>query len=134
MIWSGMMQRCTNPRNPRFRRYGARGITVSKEWYNFRAFIEDMRNRPSSEHTLDRIDNNKGYSKENCRWATYAEQNRNNAQTRFLTFHGETFCIMDWSKKLGLSFSCIVYRLKCGWALERVLCSSKVKSGRPRIG
>jgi hypothetical protein len=76
-VWGQMIQRCTNPKNNAYRNYGGRGITVCEEWRDFAAFEADM--APSWEEglTLDRKENDKGYSKENCRWATRAEQIRN---------------------------------------------------------
>lgn len=68
-----MIYRCTNPKDPRFHNYGGRGITVCPEWSDFWTFVEDMGNRPDG-HTLDRKDNDLGYFKENCRWATAKEQ------------------------------------------------------------
>ena len=74
--WSGMIQRCTNQKNLRYRDYGGRGITVCERWRNFKKFLEDMGERPAG-LTLDRIDNDKGYFLDNCKWATYFEQCHN---------------------------------------------------------
>ena len=73
-IWSNMKARCQNPSSTAYRFYGARGITVCDRWVHFKNFAEDMGVRPSPEHTLDRIDGTKGYSLDNCRWATRTEQ------------------------------------------------------------
>jgi hypothetical protein len=74
--WQSMLGRCTYGRHPAFARYGGRGITVCPEWYSFENFYRDMGERPIG-RTLDRLDNEKGYSKENCRWATPFEQQVN---------------------------------------------------------
>jgi len=76
-IWISMRERCNNANNKQFKDYGGRGIKVCKEWDDVEVFCKDMGERPSIRHTLDRIDNDKGYNKENCRWATYEQQARN---------------------------------------------------------
>lgn len=75
-VWSAMIQRCTNPNNPAWPRYGGRGITVCDEWRKFESFYRDMAPRPVGK-SLDRINNDSGYSKENCRWATLEQQANN---------------------------------------------------------
>jgi len=76
-IWTSMKTRCLNPNSKSYSDYGGRGITVCDKWLDFVGFFEDMGYRPSSEHTLDRTDNDEGYCKGNCKWSTYEEQGRN---------------------------------------------------------
>ncbi len=76
--WDSMIGRCYHRSNASYKNYGERGITVCQEWLDdFANFIRDMGDKPGREYTLDRIDNDKGYSKDNCKWSTWSEQNRN---------------------------------------------------------
>ena len=113
--WANMMQRCNNPNNAHYKYYGGRRIKVCARWQKFENFISDMGISPSGS-TIERIDNNLGYSLKNCRWAkTYIEQVLNRSMTKFITFNGETLCHADWSKKLGGSHGLVYKRIKLGW-------------------
>jgi len=120
-VWASMLRRCTNPKNPRFSRYGGRGITVCERWKDFASFIADMGPRPEGPLTIERLDNDGPYSPENCRWASYREQSRNTSQNRLLTLDGVTLCLQDWCVRLGLTRNAVNARLRSGWSVERIL-------------
>lgn len=127
-IWANMIQRCYNPKRPQFRFWGGRGVRVCDRWrISFKAFLEDMGNRPTNKHSLDRFPNKDGdYEPGNCRWATMAEQNRNSRHNRILTFNGKSQCIADWAAELGVPRYRLTDRLnKLGWSIERTLTTIK---------
>ena len=128
--WKSMNKRCYSKSNQAYARYGGRGITVCDEWKNsFEAFYRDMGSRPSSEHTLDRKDNSKGYSKENCRWATKKEQANNRRNSIFCEHNGERRTIPEWCLVLGLNYHLIRRRIRAGWSFEKAIapiCSINV--------
>lgn len=119
-VWEGMKGRCLNSRASEYHNYGGRGISVCDQWLSFELFLQDMGHPPAG-FTLERIDNNAGYSKANCRWATRAEQARNQRRNRFLTYEGVTFCLTDWAARQGLSPKTLLRRLGLGWPLAKAL-------------
>lgn len=120
-IWASMLDRCRNPNGKYYHHYGGRGITVCERWYSFRNFIADMGQRPSPKHTIERRDNERGYSKRNCRWATKSEQMNNTRQTRLLTFRGKTQCLVWWAREIGIDHRTLNHRIQYGWSVERAL-------------
>lgn len=116
-IWSLMIQRCCNRKNPAYRLYGARGIKVCNAWRtSFAAFLKDMGARPSPRHTLDRRNNNGHYSPRNCRWATGTQQGNNRRGNRRVTIGRRTQTVIEWSRESGVRRETIAYRLNSGWA------------------
>jgi len=124
--WSMIVQRCTNPKNKAFDRYGGRGIKACDRWLKFENFLADMGERPTPQHSIDRIDNDLGYSPENCKWSTRKEQANNKRNNRPITFDGETLNLNQWMAKLGMKTSTFFSRLNNGWTLEKTL-STPVK-------
>ncbi len=116
-IWSYMKDRCLNPNNQRFVSYGGRGITVCDRWLSFENFLADMGERPEG-MSIDRIDNNKGYSLENCRWATNKQQQRNKANNKYITHAGETKSLADWADHYGIKYQRLNQRMFSGWDFE----------------
>lgn len=120
--WDMMKQRCLNPKDPAYHNYGGRGIKVCERWLQFKTFLEDMGERPSLEHSIDRYpDTNGPYAPGNCRWATRAEQNRNKRDNVLLTFNGETRCAADWADSVGINRSTFLHRLSRGYSIEEAL-------------
>ena len=113
-IYKAMVDRCNNPNCISYKNYGAKGIKVCDEWENdkLKFFEWAFANGYKKTLTLDRIDNFKGYSPENCRWVTYKEQGRNKRNTVFLTAFGETKPLMEWSEIVGISHNTIRGRIK----------------------
>lgn len=113
--WSAMKTRCLNKNIKEYHCYGGRGITISKEWQKFENFYRDMGDRPKG-MTLDRIDNNKGYSKENCRWATYKEQANNTRRNHMVTVNGEKMNTLQASILYNINLNTALTRIRIGWS------------------
>jgi hypothetical protein len=131
-IWNQMRLRCTDHNHDAYVIYGHRGITVCPRWlpgfdkYNlkkgFAAFCEDMSPHPGPGYSLDRKDNDEGYSKENCRWATKEEQNRNKRNNHIITYKGRTQTAVAWAQELfPENPGRIQTRLAKGWSVEDAL-------------
>lgn len=130
-IWSGMKDRCCNPKSKYWDRYGARGIAICQEWLGFQEFYNwSIAHGYSKNLTLDRIDNDKGYSPENCRWATYSEQENNRRNNRILEFYGESHTVAEWSRIVGIDQRIIGQRIFYGWSIERALTQKVRKRGK----
>lgn len=112
-VWRKMRQRCEDPTEQSFARYGGRGIYVCERWKVFDNFCLDM-GHPAPGMEIDRIDNDGPYAPGNCRWATRAQQARNRSQNVWVTIDGTTLCLEDWATKAGLSRGCLRWRLQKG--------------------
>lgn len=119
--WLGMRDRCKNKNNINYKNYGGRGIKVCKRWEKFENFYEDMGERPSKKHSLDRVNNNGNYEPSNCRWATREEQLNNKRTNRYLSFNGKKMTVTQWAKELLVSPNTIFNRVKSGWETEKIL-------------
>lgn len=125
-IWQGMLSRCHTPSGSGYEKYGAKGITVCDEWRkSFETFYRDMGPRPSGKHSIERKKNELGYSKENCRWATAAEQANNKTSNIFFTYNGVSKTLMAWSKELGFDYQTVYRKVKAGIPFEEVIKNLK---------
>lgn len=121
-IWADMRRRVDNKSRPAYKHYGGRGIGYDQRWSSFELFWEDMGSSYRADLSLDRIDNNLGYSKDNCRWADRVTQNNNTRSNHKLTFRGKTLGISEWSRETGIKRSTIKERIrKYNWSVEKAL-------------
>ncbi len=123
--WYGMMQRCENPKAQAYYNYGARGITVCERWHDFQCFADDMGSRPEG-LTLERRENDAGYSPDNCYWATPKAQNNNTRANKRFTVNGVSRTLTEWAAQLGATRAAIRNRIvKYGWSIEAA-CTTPV--------
>jgi hypothetical protein len=120
-IWKAMLGRCTNSNDKDFARYGGRGITICENWLDFANFVKDMGLRPSKLYSIDRVDNDKGYNKENCRWATLIEQAFNKSTTVKVMFNDQQLSLKEACRLSGISYHTARSRIKAGkpWDYKR---------------
>ena len=123
-VYYDMLKRCHDPKNKGYERYGAKGIYVCEEWRNdcssFYKWAKD--NGYKEGLTIDRIDNSKGYSPDNCRWTTWKVQTVNRSCTRWILFNGEKKTLKEWSETLNISYQVLADRIyRYGWSIERAL-------------
>ena len=119
--WYNMKSRCDNPTYTNFAKWGGRGISYDHKWRNFLAFLEDMGEKPEGT-SLDRIDLNGNYCKDNCRWATRKEQMNNMSNNRKITFNNITKNLQEWATETGIKRETIARRLDIyKWTVEKTL-------------
>jgi hypothetical protein len=103
IAWQGMLDRCHNPKNKRYHRYGMRGIGVCDRWrHSFDNFLADMGKKPSAFHSIDRVENDGNYHPNNCRWATKSEQANNTSTNRVLDICGQKLSVSDAARAMGV--------------------------------
>jgi hypothetical protein len=134
-IWGGMKSRCSNTKDPKKRKnYADRGIRVCDRWlHSFENFLADMGERPSKQHTLDRINNDGNYEPSNCRWALGTVQHRNKRTTLRYEYKGEIKTAKEWSELSGIDYEVLIRRVGYGWSIERTLTTPVQKRGTPPL-
>jgi len=128
-IWQCMKNRCYLSSDIGFKNYGGRGIKICDRWLEFNNFKDDMYdsylksiiNFGKKQTSVDRIDNNGNYCKENCRWASLSEQGRNKSNNRLMTFRGSTKCVTEWADLIKIKRNIIFSRLNLGWSIDKIL-------------
>lgn len=124
IVYRGMIKRCTNPNEPSYKNYGGRGIAVCQRWLDsFENFLDDMGERPNGKFSLNRLNNEGNYCKENCAWSSDIEQHNNTRCNRYITRDGVTKTIAEWCRELGLNRSTVYARLY--WGVPEELAFSK---------
>lgn len=119
-VWASMRNRCFNPNYRQWNDYGGRGIEICERWDDFHVFVKDMGERPNG-YTLDRIDNNRGYNPENCRWASRKQQQLNRRISVYVEIEGRKYRAIDLAHEVGVKTDTIVSRAKRGLPLKGVM-------------
>lgn len=131
--WRAMLDRTTNPNHKGYPNYGARGIKVCERWHQFVNFMEDMGPRFDPSLELDRIDNDKGYDPDNCRWVSHQQQQRNKTTSHVVEYQGRSMTVQEWGEELGIKPNTLVYRLRRGWPVERALTTPTITDIQQRF-
>lgn len=118
-IWVNMKARCDNKKEMHYKDYGGRGIVYDSKWYTFEGFWDDMKEGYDEGLTIDRINNDGNYCKENCRWVTKAQQNINQRQNVFIKYNDIVDTVTGWARRLGISRSTLDWRIKHGWPIQK---------------
>lgn len=124
-VWFDIKKRCLDSEHACYKSYGGRGITLHSEWVNdFAAFYAHIGPAPSKVHSVDRIDNNKGYEPGNVRWATFVEQQNNRRDTIMITAKGVTKPLAIWARELNVPQSKLYWRYTHGWNHEDIIAKN----------
>ena len=122
-VWNSMIDRCHNPKNSYYKNYGERGIAVCKKWRNSFSsfFMWSLCNGYSEDLTIDRINNNLGYTYKNCRWVTFQENQNNRRDNVIVELYGEKRTVSQWSRILGIHINTLSYRLSKKFSQEELV-------------
>jgi len=120
-IWVGVRKRCLNPKTKSYSHYGGRGIKISENWSSFENFYTDMSPTYSDNLSLERIDPNGDYEKENCIWATWKQQARNKTNSVYIDLDGDKKTAAEWEEISGTGRCTIAYRIKHGWTIREAI-------------
>lgn len=123
IIWRKMIRRCYAVNDTAYSDYGGRGIDICSDWLNDYVRFRDwcLISGYSESLTIDRIDNDKGYGPDNCKFSNRKEQARNRRSSKLLTFNGKTQCMAAWAEEIGISNGTLWAQLNTGWSLARAL-------------
>jgi len=120
--WANMIFRCTNPNSAQYHRYGQRGIGVCSRWINsFELFLADMGPKPGPHFSIERTNNDCGYSPENCIWATAKDQAANRKSAILHKINGQIKTLKDWAEHFEINYSMVQKRVQRGWPIDRAL-------------
>lgn len=121
-IWRAMHKRCTDSKHPHYKNYGGRGITICEQWQSFDVFLSDLGKRPTRLHTLERLNNDLGYSPDNCCWATRRQQANNRRSNKVFMHSGKAQTLKEWTDELGLDYKNVWQRIYVlEWPFERAI-------------
>ncbi len=123
--WYGMRDRCENPNNPSFKNYGGRGVVICGPWHKFENFFADMEPTWRPGMTIERIDNDKGYSPENCEWIPRQDQSKNRRNVIVLDSPWGRMTLAETARAAGISIGALTNRVKSGWPQERLFMPAR---------
>lgn len=118
--WMNARARAASNKTLEARNYAKRDIAMSEKWSTYEGFLEDMGHCPSDSHSLDRINNELGYSKENCRWATHKEQQRNKSSNRIVEFEGRKMCVAEFAELIGGKYHAVAQKVRDGLSTAEI--------------
>ena len=120
--WRSLRKRCKDKKSINYKYYAARGITYCREWESFEVFLNDMGLKPFPDAQIERIDNNKGYFPNNCKWADRFEQQNNTRKNHVIEINGTKRNLCQWIEIIGINRYTYIGRIKRGWDVIEALC------------